>query len=76
MNSNKVKQSEQGVPNPSEKNPNLVILFACWRQSSTWTSADLQSIGPLGINFSEIVIEIQTLSLKIHLKVSSAIFMS
>ena len=46
------------------------------RQSITWTSADLQSIGPLGTNFSEIVIEIQTLSLKIHLKMSSAIFIS
>ena len=37
-----------------------------WRQSITWTSADLQSIGPLGTNFSEIVIEIQTLSFYIH----------
>ena len=45
-------------------------------QSITRTSADLQSIGPLGTNFSEIVIEIQALSLKIHLKMSSAIFIS
>ena len=37
------------------------------------------TIGPLGINFSEIVhvvIEIQTLSLKIDLKMSSVIFIS
>ena len=33
-------------------------------------------MGPLGINFSEIVIEIQTLSLKIDLKMSSVIFIS
>ena len=35
-----------------------------------------KSIGPLGTNFSEIVIEIQTLSLKIDLKMSSVIFIS
>ena len=44
-------------------------------QTITWTSADLKSIGPLGTNFSEIVIEMQTLSLKTDLKMS-AIFIS
>ena len=98
MKSNEVKQTEQDVLNPSEKNfltwlfyPPLVpyICVGNWvnidsgdgfspvrHQSITWTSAGLQSIGPLGTNFSEIVIEIQTLSLKLHLKVSSAIFIS
>ena len=41
----------------------------------TGTNVDLSSIGPLGTNFSEIVIAIQTFSLnKMHLKMSSAIF--
>ena len=42
------------------------------RQAVIWTSAELLWIGPLGIRFSEILIEIQTFSLKkIRLKVSS-----
>ena len=42
-------------------------------QSIIWTNAGLLLIGPLGTNFSEIVIEILTFSFKkIHLKVSSA----
>ena len=45
------------------------------RQAITWTNADLLSIGPLGTNFSEISVDIQTFSLnKIHLKMASAIF--
>ena len=38
-----------------------------------WTNAGILLIGPLGTNFSEILIEIQTFSLKkMHLKMSSA----
>ena len=43
------------------------------RQAITLTSAGILLIGPLGTNFSEILIGIQTLSFnKIHLKMSSA----
>ena len=42
------------------------------RQAIIWTNAGILLIGPLGTNFSEILIEIQTFSLKkIHLKMSS-----
>ena len=44
-----------------------------WRQDIIWTNAGISLIGPLGTNFSEILIKIHTLSLKkMHLKVSSA----
>ena len=43
-----------------------------WCQAITWTNVDLLSIGPLGTNFSEILIEVQTFSLKkMHLKMLS-----
>ena len=43
------------------------------RQAIIWTNAGLLSIGPLGTNFSEILIEILKFSFKkMHLKVSSA----
>ena len=43
------------------------------RQANTWTNAGILLIGPLGTNFSEILIEIQTFSLKkIRLKTASA----
>ena len=43
------------------------------RQAIFWTNAGILLIGPLGTNFSEILIEIHTLSSKkIHLKMSSA----
>ena len=43
------------------------------RQATIWTNAGILLIGPLGTNFSEILIEIQTLSLKkIRLKMSFA----
>ena len=43
------------------------------RQAIIWTIAGILLIGPLGTNFSEILIEIQTLSLKkTRLKMSSA----
>ena len=43
------------------------------RQAIVWTNAGILLIGPLGTNFSEILIEIQTFSLKkIPLKMSSA----
>ena len=43
------------------------------RQAIIWTNAALSLIGPLGTNFSEILIEILTFSFrKLHLKVSSA----
>ena len=42
------------------------------RQAIIWTSAGILLIGPLGINFSEILIGIQRFSFKkIHLKMSS-----
>ena len=42
------------------------------RQAIIWTSAGIVLIGPLGTNFSEILIEINTFSLKkMHLKMSS-----
>ena len=42
-------------------------------QAIIWTNAGILLIGPLGTNFSEILIEIQTFSLtKIRLKISSA----
>ena len=43
------------------------------RQAIIWTNAGILLIGPLGTNFSEILIEILTFSFKnMHLKVSSA----
>ena len=43
------------------------------RQAITWTNAGILLIGPLGTNFSEILIKIQTFSFrKMHLKTSSA----
>ena len=43
------------------------------RQAIIWTNAGILLIGPLGTNFNEILIEIQTFSLKkIRLKMSSA----
>ena len=43
------------------------------RQVIIWTNAGMLLIGPLGTNFSEILIKIQIFSLKkIHLKMSSA----
>ena len=43
------------------------------RQAIIWTNAGILLIGPLGTNFSEILIEILTISFKkMHLKVSSA----
>ena len=48
----------------SSDNEPMVIL---------WTNAEILLIGPLGTNFSEILIEIGTFSFKkMHLKVSSA----
>ena len=42
------------------------------RQAIIWTNAGILLIGPLGTNFSQIVIEIQTFSLrKMRLKISS-----
>ena len=43
------------------------------RQAITWTSAGILWIGPLGTNFGEILIGIQTFAYKkVHLKISSA----
>ena len=48
-------------------------LSAERRQAIIWTNAGILLIGPLGTNFSEIIIEIQTFSSKkIRLKMSSA----
>ena len=47
------------------------------RQAIIWTNARILLMGPLGTNFSEMSIEIQTFSLKkIRLKMSSAKFCS
>ena len=44
-----------------------------WRQTIIWTNDGILSIGPLGTNFSEILIGIQTFSFKkMHLKMASA----
>ena len=43
------------------------------RQAITWTNAAILLFGPLGINFSEILIAIEAFSFKkMHLKISSA----
>ena len=43
------------------------------RQAIIWTNDGVLLIGPLGANFSEILIEIQTFPFKkMHLKMSSA----
>ena len=48
-------------------------LWPGQRQAIIWTNAGILLTGPLGTNFSEILIEIQTFSLKkIRLKMSSA----
>ena len=48
-------------------------LQPVWRQTITWTNADVLSIGPLGTNFSEIRIKIKNFSfMKMHLKTSTA----
>ena len=50
---------------------NLAIIG--WRQAIIWTNAGILTIGPFGTNFSEILIDILTLSFKkMSLKVSSA----
>ena len=47
-------------------------LIQIRHQASIWTSAGIMQIRPLGVNFNEISIEIQTFSLhKMHLKMSS-----
>ena len=60
----------------SVKLSSLVQIMACplgRRQASIWTNAGILLIGPLGINFNEILIEINTFSFKkMHLKMSSA----
>ena len=48
-------------------------LWPCRCQAISWTNAVILLIEPLGINFSEILIEIHIFSFKkIHLKMSSA----
>ena len=48
-------------------------LSSGWRQAIIWANAGILLIGPLGTNFSEILIVIQTFSFKkMHLKMSSA----
>ena len=58
---------------------NLIIIgldngsSPAWRQAIIWTNAGILLIGPLGTNFSEILIGIQTFSFKkMHLKMLSA----
>ena len=47
-------------------------LLPDWHQAIIWTNAGILLIGPLGTNFSEIVIEIYTFSFKkMHLKMLS-----
>ena len=48
------------------------VLSPGRRQAIIWTKAGILSIGPLGTNFNEILIKIQTFSFKeMHLKMSS-----
>ena len=48
-------------------------LSPSWHQTIIWTNAGILLIGPLGTNFSEILIEIHSFSFKkMHLKMSSA----
>ena len=48
-------------------------LSPVWRQAITWTNADFLSMGPLGVNLSEIWIKIQKFSImKMPLKFSPA----
>ena len=50
--------------------PSLVQIKAC-RKAIIWTNAVLLSIGPLGTNFSQVVLEIQIFSFKkMHWKMS------
>ena len=47
-------------------------LSPCRRQAIIWTNVEILLIGPLGTNFSEILIEIHTFSFnKMHWKMSS-----
>ena len=47
-------------------------LSPCWLQAVIWTNAGVIFIGPLGTNFSEILIEIHTFSFKkMHLEMLS-----
>ena len=44
-----------------------------WRQAIIWTNAGILLIGPLGTNFSDILIRVKKISFKkMHLKMSSA----
>ena len=48
-------------------------LSPSWLQAIIWTNAGILSIGPLGMKFNEILIEIDTLSFKkMRLKMSFA----
>ena len=48
-------------------------LSPCRRQAIAWTNVGILLIGPLGTNFSEFLIGIQTFSFKkMHLNMSSA----
>ena len=48
-------------------------LSPCRRQAIIWTNDWILLIGPLGTNFGEILVAIQTFSFnKMHLKMSSA----
>ena len=47
-------------------------LLPCWRQAIIWTNAGIMLIGPLGTNFSEMLIEIHKFSFKkMHLEMLS-----
>ena len=49
------------------------VLSSGRRQAIIWTNAEILVIGPLGTNFSEILIAIEAFSFKkMHLKISSA----
>ena len=69
----------QNLPGASElKALFITIIGSCnglspeRRQAIIWTNAGILLIGPLGTNFSEILIEIYAFAFKkIHLKISS-----
>ena len=63
-------------PVPSHDTEKGTVFFSCLspgqRRAIIWTNVGILLIGPLGINFSEILIEINTFSFnKMHLKMSS-----
>ena len=55
-----------------QSKPSLAQIMA-WRQTITWTKVGILSIGPVGLNFVEILMKIKTFPfMKMRLKISFA----